>query len=55
MMVPRNDETTRLCIDFQNVNDLAKFDACPISQVEGLIKRIAGAQFNTTLDFTKEY
>lgn len=55
MLLPKKDDTTRLCLDYQKLNSLAKFDAYPMPRVEELFEQIGNAQVILTSDLAKGY
>ncbi|KYO27325.1 hypothetical protein Y1Q_0021245 [Alligator mississippiensis] len=55
VVVPNPDGKIHLCIDFQKVNAVAKFDAYPMPRVDELVENIGQARYISTLDLTKGY
>lgn len=55
MIVPKPDGTIRVCVDFRKVNEVAVFDAFPVSQREEMIEKIGQAKYISTLDLMKGY
>jgi len=55
VMVPKPDNTLRLCTDFRRVNALTTPDPYPMPRVEELLDRVGKAKFLTKLDMTKGY
>ena len=53
VLVPKPDETFRLCNDFRRLNEVLDFDAYPMLRVDDLIERLGPARYLTTLDLTK--
>ena len=53
VLVPKPDETFRLCNDFRRLNEVLVFDAYPMLRVDDLIERLGPARYLTTLDLTK--
>ncbi|MGH0158036.1 UNVERIFIED_CONTAM: hypothetical protein FKN15_035547 [Acipenser sinensis] len=52
VIVAKKDGTNRFCVDFREVNAIAKFDAYPMPRVEKLLDRLGAARFISTLDLT---
>lgn len=55
VIVPKPDGTIRVCVDFRKVNEVAVFDAFPMTQVEEMIEKISQAKYSSTLDLTRGY
>ncbi|XP_019386367.1 PREDICTED: uncharacterized protein LOC109307103 [Crocodylus porosus] len=55
VVVPKPDGSIRLCINYRKLNEIASFDAFPMSQIDDLLERIGQAQFISMLDLTKGY
>ncbi|KYO49112.1 hypothetical protein Y1Q_0010251 [Alligator mississippiensis] len=55
MAVLKPDGKICLCVDFQKVNAVAKFDAYRMPRVDELIENIGQACYISTLDLTKGY
>lgn len=55
VIVPKKDNSLRICVDFRKLNSQSKFDAYPMPRVDELLERIGRAQFITTLDLCKGY
>ncbi|KAI2654644.1 Transposon Ty3-I Gag-Pol polyprotein [Labeo rohita] len=55
VIVPKNDRSLRVCIDFSKLNAHSKFDAYPMPRVHDLLEKIGRAQYITTLDLCKGY
>lgn len=43
MMVPKPDGFLRVCLDFTWLNEVSKFDAYPMPQIQELLERLGGA------------
>ena len=55
VMVPKKDGGMRLCVDYQRLNQVAKFDAYPMPRTEDVLDKIGPATVITTLDLVKGY
>ena len=55
VMVPKPDGSIRFCIDYREVNRVAKFDAYPMSRTSTLIDQLGTATYLSALDLTKGY
>jgi len=55
VLVAKKDGDVRFCVDYQKLNQLIKFDACPMPRVEELIDTIGPAEVISTLDLAKGY
>lgn len=55
MVVPIADGSLQLCNDFQNLNEVSKFNGNPMLQVDKLMECLGRARFMSTLDLTKAY
>ena len=55
VLVPKPDGSTRFCVDFREVNRIAKFDAYPMPRAHLLIDQLGKATYLSALDLTKGY
>lgn len=55
VIVPKKDDTLRICIDFRKLNAQSRFDAYPMPRIDDLLERIGQARYITTLDLCKGY
>lgn len=55
VLVRKSDGSIRFCVDDRRVNEVSKFDAYPMPQVDELLDRLGKARVYTTLDLTKDY
>ncbi len=55
VIVPKKDNTLRICIDFRKQNAQSRFDAYPMPRFDDLLERIGQAKYITTLDLCKGY
>lgn len=55
VLVPKPDSSVRFCIDFQEVNHVAQFDAYLMPRPDLLIDQLCQAQYLSALDLTKGY
>ena len=51
VLVPKKDQSTRMCIDFRKLSKISKFDAYPMPRIYDLCK----AHYISNLDFSKGY
>jgi hypothetical protein len=51
VLVPKKDQSTRMCIDFIKLSKISKFDAYPMPRIYDLCK----AHYISNLDFSKGY
>ena len=55
VIVVKKDGGLRLCADCRQLNQITKFDAYPMPQIEELLDQIGNARFITTVDLGKGY
>ncbi|KAI5616012.1 hypothetical protein C0J50_10699 [Silurus asotus] len=55
VIVPKKDNTLRICIDFRQLNSQSQFDAYPMPRIDDLLEKIGGAKYVTTLDLCRGY
>ena len=56
VIVPKKDsQEVCICVDFREVNKLAKVVPYPLPRVEDLIGKMAGAKYITTMDLSRGY
>uniref|UniRef100_A0A3P9KG95 Gypsy retrotransposon integrase-like protein 1 n=1 Tax=Oryzias latipes TaxID=8090 RepID=A0A3P9KG95_ORYLA len=55
VIVPKKDDSLRICIDFRKLNAVSEFDAYPMPRIDDLLEKIGAANFITTLDLCKGY
>ncbi|KAL2085961.1 hypothetical protein ACEWY4_019281 [Coilia grayii] len=55
VLVPKPDESWRLCIDYRKVNLVTRTDAFPIPRLEDCIDQIGRAQYVSKIDLLKGY
>ena len=55
VLVDKKDRTVRFCVDYRNLNQVAKFDAYPMQHIEEVLESIGAATVITTLDLAKGY
>lgn len=55
VLVPKHNGTVWFCIDLQEVNKIATFDAYPMSRTDVLLSQLGEARYITALDLTKGY
>lgn len=55
VLVDKKDGGLRFCMDFHKLNQVARFDAYPMSLVEGVFESIGTLTVVTTLDLASGY
>lgn len=55
VIIPKKDDTLRICIDFRKLNAQSRFYAYPMPHIDGLLERIGQAKYIITLDLCKGY
>ena len=55
VLVGKKDGSTRVCIDYRDINKVTIFDAEPIPDIEELFIKLAGKKFFTKVDLSKGY
>ena len=55
VLVTKKDGSVHFCVDYRKLNQVAKFDAYPMPQIEEMIDMIGPAGVTTTLDLAKGY
>jgi hypothetical protein len=55
VMVPKPDNTLRVCIDYRKLNAVTKPDCYPIPRVDDLIDKVSSATYLTKFDLRKGY
>ena len=45
VLVPKKDGSVQFCIDFWKLNKVTEFDAEPMPNMEGIIKRMSGHKY----------
>ena len=55
VMVTKKDGSTRVCVDYREVNKLTKRDAYPAPQIEQTLDQLRKAKYYTSLDGEKGY
>ena len=55
ILVPKPDNTYRLCTDFRKLNDVTKKDSYPLVRIDDLIDEVGKSNFVTKLDLLKGY
>jgi hypothetical protein len=53
VLVPKKDQSTRMCIDFRKLNKMSKFDAYPMPRIDDLLEKVSKAHYISNLDFSK--
>lgn len=55
VLVEKKDGGVRFCVDYRRLNQVAKFDAYPMPQVEEMFESIGSSAVISTLDLAKGY
>lgn len=55
VLVPKKDDTYRLCVDYRRLNEITKKDAYPLPSISSLVSNLGGAKYFTTLDASRGY
>lgn len=55
VIVPKKDNTLRICTDFRKLNAQSRFDAYPMPRIDDFLERIGQAKYITTLALCKGY
>lgn len=53
VLVPKLDGSIQFCVDYREMNKMARFDAYPMPQADILIGQLGRAQYLSALDLTK--
>ncbi len=49
-LVPKKDDTTRFCVDYQKLNEVTRKDSYPLPRIDGIFDVFHGAKWFYTLD-----
>lgn len=55
VLVPKKDNSYRLCVDYRRLNEVTKKDAYPLPSISSLVSNLGGAKYFTTLDASRGY
>ena len=55
VLVSKPDGSTRVCVDYRDLNKITVFDAEPIPDIEELFTKLAGKRYFTKVDLSKGY
>ncbi len=55
MLVPKKDDTTRLCVDYRKLNEVIRKDSYPLPRIDDIFDVIHGAKWFCTLDLKSGY
>ena len=53
IMVPKKDNSVRVCVNFRKLNNISKFDTYPMPRAEKVFEQIGQAEIISTLDLQK--
>lgn len=55
VLVRKKDDSIRMCVDYRQLNSVAREDAYSMPCIDDVIDRLGQAKFITTLDLTRGY
>ena len=55
VIVPKKDNTIRLCVDYRQLNNVTIFDPQPMPKLEDIINKLGKAQYISKIDLTKGF
>ena len=55
VLVPKQDGTTRVCVDYRKLNSVTIPDAYPTPRVDHVMERLSGNGYFSTMDCEKGY
>lgn len=55
VVVPKKDDSIRLCVDYRKLNETTNFDPQPMPKLEDIINRLGKAKYLSKLDLTKGF
>ena len=55
VVVKKKDGSNCICVDYQKLNTITKFDAYPMPQIDEMLDAVGEAQYINTLDLAKGY
>ena len=55
MLVPKPDQSYRMCTDFRKLNSVTKTDTFPIPRIDNCIDKIGKAKYVTKIDLLKGF
>ena len=50
LVVPKKDDTWRVCIDYRDLNAISEMDAYPLPRIDELFAKLSGARWFTKMD-----
>ena len=55
ILVKKNDDSTRLCVDYRKLNSITRKDAYPLPRFDDTLDTLHGSMWFTTLDLASGY
>ena len=55
VLVPKKDNSVRVCIDYRKINENTKKDAFPLPKINDCLDAVSGSAYFSTLDLTSGY
>ena len=55
VLVPKKDNSVRVCIDYRKINENTKKDAFPLPKISDCLDAVSGSAYFSTLDLTSGY
>ena len=55
VVVKKEDDTNRVCVDYWRLNKLTRFDPEPMPTAEHLFQKLNGDKYFTRIDLSKVY
>lgn len=55
LLVPKKDNSYRVCVDFRKLNRVTERDAYPLPYMSSILNRLGGAKYLTTMDIKSAY
>ncbi|XP_062589077.1 uncharacterized protein LOC134250727 [Saccostrea cucullata] len=55
VLIKKNDDTLRFCVDYRDLNKVTVFDPRPMPRMDDILNKISRAKYISKLDLTKGY
>ena len=55
VMVSRQDNSFRFCLDYRELNDVTRKDAYPLPKIVAILDRLSRNRFISTIDLSQAY